>query len=200
LQNGKSVIAFEPMPGNLHHLLSNLKINGWQDRVEVFPIALSDSSGVAEIYGGGTGASLIKGWANVPTEYVTRIPVNTANQVLGCRLNGTRCLILVDIEGAEYRFLNGAKNLLSLTPAPIWLIEITIGEHLPKGTLINPNILATFDIFFDAGYFAWVVSEKIRLVERREVELITLTKIDTLFTHNFIFAKDIDEVNALLGL
>jgi hypothetical protein len=57
---GKHVVAFEPIDANVRFLLRNLMLNGWSD-VEVFPIALSDRPGIAEIYGGGTGASLLKG-------------------------------------------------------------------------------------------------------------------------------------------
>ncbi|OYY21091.1 MAG: hypothetical protein B7Y05_01705 [Polynucleobacter sp. 24-46-87] len=59
LRAGKSVIAFEPIPENLHSLLHNIKVNGWQPRAQICPIALSNDVGVLEIYGGGTGLSLI---------------------------------------------------------------------------------------------------------------------------------------------
>ena len=196
LQQEKSVIAFEPMPGNLHHLLCNLRHNAWEHRAEVFPMALSDRSGVIDIYGGGTGASLVKGWANQPEQYVTLVSVNTAEQVLGHRLTGTRCLMLVDVEGAENRFLAGASNLLQLQPSPIWLVEITVDEHLPRGLTVNPDLLSTFDKFFDAGYRAWAVGAPTRPVDREEVIAVATTGRDTLGTHNFLFSRDVRAIES----
>lgn len=189
LQQRKSVIAFEPVAGNLHHLLSNLRHNGWSGNAEVFPIALADSAGVVDIFGGGTGASLIRGWANVPERYVTLVPSNTAEQVLGNRLSGQRCMILVDIEGSEDRFLAGAANLLELDPAPVWLVEITVHDHLPRGVEVNPNLLSTFDKFYTRGYRAWTVGGKMREVLREEVMVVASTGSDSLGTHNFLFSR-----------
>lgn len=201
LANKKAVFAFEPMPSNLSHLVANIYENGWERLVEIFPIALSSRVGVVEIYGGGTGASLIKGWASQPKNYVTLVTVNTANNMLGDRLSGSRCLILMDVEGVEFDVLMGASKLLSMHPAPVWVIEITINEHLPDGLKINPNLLPTFDIFYNNGYRVWVISENIREIERIEIENIVNTGIDTLYSHNFLFSKNnyLNQNNSIFG-
>lgn len=46
LQSGKPVVAFEPQQQNLQCLFRNLTANGWEDRAEVFPLALSDRPGL----------------------------------------------------------------------------------------------------------------------------------------------------------
>ena len=61
-QEKKMVIAFEPIEMNLKYLLRNIIANGWQENVEIFPIALSNKTGIVPIYGRALGASLIKGW------------------------------------------------------------------------------------------------------------------------------------------
>jgi FkbM family methyltransferase len=192
LQSGIPVIAFEPMPGNLYHLLRNLRHNGWESRAEIYPVALADHIGVVEMYGGGTGASLTRGWAGVPDRYVSLVPVTTGDNVIGSRLAGLRCLVLVDIEGAEDRFLAGASRLIGNDPAPVWLVEITISEHLPEGQVVNPHLLSTFDRFFKAGYIAWAIGKTIRRVLREEVVVIAGGAGDTLGTHNFLFSRDAD--------
>ena len=63
LQDNKPAVAVEPMPRNLRCLYHNIALNGWQERVEVFPLALGAKPGLMEIYGGGTTASLVKGWS-----------------------------------------------------------------------------------------------------------------------------------------
>lgn len=190
LQAGKTVVAFEPMPGNLHHLLRNIKINGWDSRAEVFPMALSDRTGVIEIYGGGTGASLVRGWANVPEDYVSLVAVHTADDVLAHRLRGLRSLYIVDIEGSELQFLEGAAQLLAQLPRPIWMVEINITEHFPCATAVNPALESTFGVFFDHGYQAWTVTEPMRRVFPEQVGVIARSGVDAFHTHNFVFAHD----------
>lgn len=182
------VVAIEPIERNLRYLLRNLKANGWQDRVEVFPVALSSAPGLVEIYGGGTGASLVKGWANIPEHYVRLVPCSTLDNLVAARLAGKRSLILVDIEGAERRMLEGAKQTLTSQPAPIWMVEISSTEHQPQGRSLNPDLLSTFEVFWSAGYVSVTADAARRWVDRQEVLRIASGEPNTLSTHNFVFA------------
>ena len=187
LQRKKKVIAFEPMPRNLEFLMKNIIFNGTEEFIEVFPLALSSRSGIAKFYGAGTGASLIQGWAGQSEEDLTLVPMSTLDTILGNRMHGTRCLVVVDVEGAELAMLQSASNLLSNTPRPIWLVEISVNEHQPTGILINPNLVETFKIFFDAGYHAITAKRESRSIHLQEVQQVASTGIDTLKTHNFVF-------------
>lgn len=185
LSIGKPVIAFEPMHRNMRHLLRNIRSNGWSN-VEVYPVALSNGVGIINIFGGDTGASVIKGWANIPDSYVTLAPTSTMDLLLGDRLHGKMALILVDIEGAEKLMLEGAKRMLCNDPKPIWLIEIVTKDHQPTGVDINPNLLATFEMFFDLGYQAFRVDHDMRPVTLEAVRQAAWGTLD-LGTHNFLF-------------
>ncbi|MCC6509564.1 MAG: FkbM family methyltransferase [Pirellulaceae bacterium] len=187
LQAGKHVVAYEPMPGNQRLLYKNIWANDWQDRIEIFPVALSDQPGVLKIYGGGTGASLISGWAGA--QDYSLVPASTLDLTLHDRFGRQRLFLLVDIEGAELSMLRGAQNLLARQPKPTWLVEIAVSEHQPAGVALNPNLLATFDLFWQAGYQAWTAQSKSRLVTRDEVEAIAASGHDTLGTHNFLFIE-----------
>ena len=187
LHNKKKVIAFEPIASNLKYLLKNIKINEWQNNVEIFPIALSNKTGIIEIYGGGTGASLIKGWAQTPDSYLTLVPSLTMNIVLGERLQGKKILLIVDIEGAENMMLEGSSILLDMNPKPIWLVEICCTEHQPKGIKINPNLLQTFEKFWNKGYDSITADKFLRIITKAEILKIIETQIDTLGSLNFIF-------------
>jgi len=187
LQNKKKVIAFEPIELNLKYLLRNIKANEWQSNSEILPIALSNKVGIVEIYGGGVGASLIKGWAGTPQSYSTLVPCSTMNNILGDRLAGEKVFVIVDIEGAENMMLEGASKLLDMNPKPIWLVEISGEEHQPKGTKINPNLLETFEKFWSKGYESITADQLVRKITKEEIEKIMQTQIDTLGTHNFIF-------------
>lgn len=182
----KEVIAIEPAAQNIHYLLTNLKQNGWEKKAEVFPVAVSGSPDVVELFGGNTGASLIKGWASTPLSYVTNVPALTLDRILADRIRGRKCLILVDIEGAEFAMLQGALLTLQNDPKPIWIVEICSAEHQPSGTRMNPNLKRTFEMFFDNGYAAFTADEKYESVDRKRVsEVFNLNEDFT--THNFVF-------------
>ena len=96
----KKVIAVEPLDLNLRYLLYNLQLNGWND-VEVFPLGLSAQPGVTQIFGSGTGASLVTGWAGTSSAYCKTIPLSTLDIILGQRFKGKQLLIKADVEGVE---------------------------------------------------------------------------------------------------
>ena len=187
LNNNKKVIAFEPMDTNLKYLMRNIKANGWQENCEIYPVALSNKTDIVEIYGGGTGASLIKGWAGTPDGYSTLVPCLTIDDVLGNRFDGKNIFIIVDIEGAEKLMLEGATKLLDMIPKPIWLVEITGTEHQPEGIKINPNLLDTFEKFWNRGYESITVNKRLRKISKEEIIKIIEMQADSLEAHNFLF-------------
>jgi len=189
LSYGKYVVAFEPISLNIKYLLRNVKANNWESRIEVFPLALSNKIGVVEIYGGAVTGSLVKGWAGTPDEYVSLVPCSTLDHVLGSRFHNKRCFFVVDIEGAERYMLEGASSFLNFEPKPIWLMEINITENLPKGVLINDNLLPTFQMFWNRGYESWTADSHCRLINNDEIENIVRTGKDTILTHNFLFIE-----------
>jgi FkbM family methyltransferase len=187
LQENKRAVAVEPMPRNLRCLYHNIALNDWQERVEVFPLALGAKPGLMEIYGGGTTASLVKGWSGTPEGYRQRIPVSTVDHLFSHRFTGKRCLLLVDVEGAELELLRGAVAFLKHSAQATWIVEISVDEHLPGGQRVNPNLLATFQMFWDHGYQAATATAESREVTREEVTRIAEGGENTLGTHNFVF-------------
>lgn len=190
VQAGVPAYAFEPIDLNIRYLLSNIRANGWSDKVEVYPVALGAETGILEIFGAGTGASLIKGWANTPETDVMLAPILTLDAVLGKRLLGKKCFIMVDIEGAERFMLAGAAQFLASEPKPVWMIEVCVDQHQPDGTSINPHLVRTFGYFWENGYQAWTAGEVPRRVEPEEVEAVAKTGKNTFETHNFIFTTE----------
>lgn len=186
LSLGKPVIAIEPIARNLYYLLKNIRNNGWAQKAQVYPVAVGGGPDILEMWGGGTGASLIKGWASIPSSYVTQVPVLSLDQILGNALHSKRALILADIEGAELMMLQGAFGTLSHNPRPIWMIEISTREHQPAGTKINQNFAETFTIFFTHGYRAFTANNRQDEVTWKMVGEIASGEGD-LMTHNFLF-------------
>lgn len=184
LQMGRRVIAFEPIARNIHYLLANIEVNGWSSLVEVFPVALGPQAGILPIWGGGTGASLVAGWASIPAADVSLVPVLTLDRALGPSLNGQRALILMDVEGAELSVLHGASYCLSRDPKPIWVVEIMASENQPNG--FNPDFVDTFRKFFDAGYRCFAVADLEKELSMETVRGMA-NGIAEIPGHNFVF-------------
>ena len=199
LQAGVQVVAIEPVPNNLRCLYRNLIANGWGDRAEVLPVAVGSRRGLVDIYGGGTAASLLQGWAGIPADYCQTVPLTTLDDCMASRLGAQRCVVLVDVEGAELDVLTGARALLQSHPKPVWMMEISIDEHFPGGAKINPNLCATFERFERAGYGAWAVEGRLVPIDYAEPREIARTGINTLRTHNFVFAEPAAVAGLALG-
>lgn len=164
---GLHVVAVEPMAKNLAHLYQNLRANDWED-VEVFPVGLSDRSGIATLFGASsTGASLISTWAGSSPAFHRTIALSTLDILLGDRFSDQRLCIKIDVEGAEYSALLGAVNTIGMSPRPIWLIEICLSEYHPDG--LNPWFAATFELFLGLGYEARTADSRDMLVTREDV-------------------------------
>jgi FkbM family methyltransferase len=187
LSHGKSIIAVEPNNHNLYFLLKNISKNGWSEKAEIFPVAVSEKCGILKMWGSRTGASLIKGWAEIPESYVSQVPVLTLDKILGDNLIGKKALILVDVEGAEFIMLKSALKAILNNPKPIWMIEITSFQHQPDKSKINPSFLSTFDLFFSFGYQAFMIENgcEVQIKLNDLNEFIAGNK--NIKNHNFIF-------------
>ena len=101
LQAGRNVIAFEPQGQNLRCLFQNITANGWQDRVEVFPLALSDRPGLLTLYGAsGPSASLVRNWAGYSSRFKQVVAVSTLDHIVAARFGGRRRLRRTDDQQA----------------------------------------------------------------------------------------------------
>jgi FkbM family methyltransferase len=186
LSLNKYAIAFEPLEQNLRYLYRNLIENGW-NRIEVFPLGLSNKLGFASLYGTNTGASLISGWANSSPLLKCTIPLSTLDTVLDKRLIGHRLVIKIDVEGTEQSVLEGAKNHLQLAPRPTWLVEINLTEHHPAG--VNPNFIKTFETFWYNGYEAHTVDQNSKVVTEVDVKRWFLNRYRDFGSQNYLFTE-----------
>ncbi len=178
------VISIEPCNNNLKHLYKNLIINKFVD-VEIFPIALSDEVNILPLFGGGQGASLIKGWGGILSNYQKIVPVNTLSNLIGERYKGKRLLIKIDVEGNEFNILKGASAVLQRVPRPTWIIEHGFKENF-QGK-INPNFENLFILFWQHDYKAFTCDGEQRLVTKEDVKF-WLTKGERCFGGiNYLF-------------
>jgi len=182
----KPVIAFEPHPVNSRLLLRNLETNGFAQGAEIYPTAVGESNGVLKLFGSGTAASLVDGWAGISSENASLVPVVTMDGILSGRYETSSMVILMDVEGAELSVLKGAVKTLHRAKKPWWVIEINISEHQPAGQKLNPNLLPTFDLIYESGYEVYTLSGSPRKILRTEVEEIARSGKDSIGYHNFV--------------
>lgn len=163
---GRSAIAFEPQLNNLSYLYRNLRLNGWDD-TEVYPVALGDHNGIISMYyQTSTIVSAIRDWGSYPAQE-QNVSIVKLDDILGTRLCGKRLVIKIDVEGFEYSVLRGATEVLGMSPRPVWMVEIWLNEgHLGR---VNPNFLATFELFWRNGYQARTADRYERPVTRTDV-------------------------------
>jgi FkbM family methyltransferase len=199
LHSEKKTIAFEPLPENLKFLYQNIEFNRWGSRIEIHPVALSERIGITKLYGMGTGASLIEGWAGNSKYYYHNVPVNTLDNIISNRFLEDNILIMIDVEGAEYGVLKGAINLIKREKRPIWFIEISIAEHQPVGRKINSDLLDTFELFWNSGYRSVVADSSLREINYSDIKKIVDNQEDTLRTHNFIFFDEKIDFKSLIN-
>ena len=150
-QGGLPVTALEPVPQTVQFLLQNLEMNSLSDQVTVIPAAVGNAAGVETIYGVGTAASLLKDWGNNPESLMQRVPVVCLDDVIKMPSKNEQLLILLDVEGYEYKALLGAKKLIAARPHPIWIVEVILAE---TGSAQNGSANEIFSMFAKAGYSA----------------------------------------------
>jgi FkbM family methyltransferase len=180
-------IAFEPVERNLRFLKENVLRNNFEDLVEIFPMALGDKCDIIKIYGERTGASVIKGWADIPENYYSLVAMNTLDNVLNDRLNGLRVLVILDVEGFELPVLKGALKFLSSGDVT-FLVEVCTTHHQPKGSQFNPDFFDVFKLFASYNYRFYGLDDEMVEYNLEELREVNKNK-STLKHHNFVFKK-----------
>ena len=181
---GKHVVAVEPLASKLSLLLENLLRNGFKD-AEVYPVALAQAPGIAQLYGGGTAASLLPGWAATPEHWNRKVSATTLDVLTGTRFDGSKLLIKIDVEGFEFDVLRGAEHTLSMSPKPTWLVEICLNENFRSG--LNEKFVETFEVFWRHGYQARVAAPQAQAVQPEDVSRWVTRRSVDFGTHNYLF-------------
>jgi FkbM family methyltransferase len=183
---GKPVTAFEPLQSNLKILYKNLSMNKWLSKIEIFPIAIGSKVQLNKIYGFGTGASLIKKWANSDIYHYKYAPTSTLDNCISQRFKNEKLLIIADIEGFELEMLMGAEKILNLEPKPTWIIEISFDEHMPE-KIKYKKAMKCFQILWDLGYKSYFADSNLIEVNKNSLNSIIKNKTKKVPKNNFLF-------------
>jgi len=187
-QAGRKVLAIEPHPYNLQCLYRNIEINHFND-VEIYPVALSDHVSILPLYGGGQGATLLREWSGIQSNYHKLIPVNTLDNLISDRFNKQRLLIKVDVEGNEFHLLRGATVLLAMSPAPFWIIENGLSENFNDH--VNPYFEQVFDLFWEQKYEAYTIGQDTQLIKPDDVRRWIRNKKNENGGINYLFLRNL---------
>lgn len=198
-QQGLRTYAIEPLPINAALLMKNMRSNDWGPNVTVLPVAVGDTSGIVDMYGEGTGASLVKGWARNPMSLAKEVPVVRLDDVVPPAGSGEQVFVLMDVEGFELYALRGASNLLNAETKPVWMIEINLTWHQPGGADLSATAGETFEIMKSAGYDVYEVGSSVRPLEWAEVEAACAGQPSDITSHNFLFLERGRSIDAVLG-
>jgi FkbM family methyltransferase len=126
---GGKVVAFEPHPGNLARLQENLELNQLAN-IQVFPVALNSVDGETDLHLSSDPAYHSIVTVDRPRTARTSIRISSLRLDTVWRKLGwpTVSFVKIDVEGAELRVLEGARETLRKC-LPTLLIEARDVEH-----------------------------------------------------------------------
>lgn len=161
---GIQTVAIEPEDGNLRCLKATIAANGFP--TEILPVAISDASGVLNLFGDGSTASVVQGWAGNTRTSHRLVPANTLDNLFAARWPGERVLIKIGVEGAEARVLAGASAMLARNPRPFWLVKT-----LPNVVGTKEKTSAFLEVFEAMdGYSVFLANGRLTAVTRDMIE------------------------------
>ncbi|MBG0784661.1 MAG: FkbM family methyltransferase [Anaerolineaceae bacterium] len=126
------VYAFEPLPRNVDYLRKHVTLNKMTDRITVFDVAVSDKTGEAAF---DLGASTSMGHL-AETGGIKVKQVRLDDMVASGEIKAPDYM-KVDVEGAEYDVLNGARALLAQYKPVIFLDTHNREAHNATVKLLN---------------------------------------------------------------
>lgn len=134
------VTAFEPVKSNFSLLERNVAPHA--DRAHLNNFALSDTTGEANFFiekGNFGGSSLVARESGTLSQVT--VPLHTFDELYAEADVPNLCdLMVMDIEGAEHKFFNGARNLFERGFSPIMMLEYNPGMlklQGSDGTFVN---------------------------------------------------------------
>jgi FkbM family methyltransferase len=144
------VIAFEPNENARRVLQIHIRMNGFEEQVEIIPDAITDSEGEATFYFAGVSGMSRLGEANdLLKETAQHTTVTTTTLDRFCERRKLRPdWLLLDIEGYELHALSGARQLLTSCPT----LQIVVEMH-PALWPSAQTTIAQWDEFFQETGF-----------------------------------------------
>ena len=151
-RHAREVVAFEPSPGTFHVLEETIAVNR-AGNISACPLAIGSVPGIADFWGTGSGASLRPGHFRPSS---TSVMVETLDRFVE-RRTSLPDVLKIDVEGAEYQVLSGARRCLA--HARLVCIEVHFDE-LPK---FGADYSMMSTLMTDAGFVEIMQTVPVRL-------------------------------------
>jgi FkbM family methyltransferase len=146
-----SIFAFEPSPATGKILRRNLQRNSLDKKIELIPLAVSDTCGKAQFFECDDNAfSSLKDTRRKRVVRTHLVPVTTIDEFVAEHHLDRISLLKIDVEGFEREVISGATTTLRLLK-PDLFVEIY------SGTDSNPDPEGTIDLIRSQGYRAYVL-------------------------------------------
>jgi FkbM family methyltransferase len=197
-QMGVRSVAVEPVPINVETLNRNIAINKWTTDVVVHPVACGSASGSAVIFGEGSGASFVSGWARNPKGLNHTVPVERLDDLLAHENVTSKSVFLVDVEGFEIEVLLGAAMTISSPDRLLWILESGLTDHRPEGGM-NTEFPKVLELIFAHDYRVFSARDTDFEITLDFVRDCISDGVDRLGTHNFLLVPKGYDISAIVG-
>jgi FkbM family methyltransferase len=152
VSNTANVYSFEPLKEHVACQKETIALNRKEDVTTIFELALSDHNGEETIRLGGSGTSLDKEFLEV--DFGTRtISVATLDSVVSTHTLSLPDFIKIDVEGHEFKVLQGAKATLKSKP----VLFIEIAKTLNNKRFVHKEYDAIFAYLASLHYKPFIV-------------------------------------------
>jgi len=142
----KKVYAFEPLNYNLKYFQKNIELNNLNDKIIVFPYALSDKEKEVKIFFDPIhtgGATIDNPQFKIKEEFVkTKKLDNFIDKINPKKVS----FIKIDVEGHEYKLLKGADEFLNKVKKDTYLMIEIWKDNKDKEKTINFLIEKGFNL------------------------------------------------------
>lgn len=140
----------------------NILTNSLQSKIFIAPYAASKDKKILKFYGASTGGSLVKGF-NQQFDDGVYVQAISIDDLVHSHLADKDALYLIDVEGAEWDVLQGAKRVISNSKST-FIVEISCRGFMPNEEF-HQSFIEIFKLFFDQGYSAQEILADGSLVE-----------------------------------
>ena len=125
--------------------------NDLQDKVFICPFAAFEKRAVKKFYGAASAGSLLKGF-NAQYDQGVYVQAISADELVPSDFGNSGALYLIDVEGAEFSVLSGARKLINAKNST-FVVEVSCREFMPNEAF-SDGFLALFELFSNNGYQA----------------------------------------------
>lgn len=175
------VDAFEPTPDTVAKLRQNTQINSLEDRVKIYPIALSDSKATCDLFvdGNNAGSNSLHqatGDAHQITKVIQIETDSMDNIYLEQPMSTWPSVIVMDVEGHEQKVLDGAAKMFAhQEQKKVWR-PVIFAEFSPSLMVLRGECTYYKDLVQNFGY-------KLYVIAHGQKDLLQPVTIDEIASH-----------------